>query len=76
MTNKCVANGVILWQMNIRIYLWLKNLTNICRRNIFVYKYLNVPLYSNIYNVKMQTNSTNECPNIVLALKSNKCFDK
>ena len=41
---------LILWQMNILIYLWPQNLTNICRMNIFVYKYSNVPIYLNVYN--------------------------
>ena len=44
---QCVANVIFQWQMNIWIYLLM---------NIFVNKYWNTWIYSNIYNVKSQNN--------------------
>ena len=38
----CVANVIFLWRMNIKIYLWPKDLLNIWQMNLFIYKYLKI----------------------------------
>ena len=45
---QCVANVIFLGQMNIQIYPLHQNLTNISKVNIFVYRYSNIQIYSNI----------------------------
>ena len=56
LSQQCVANAIFLRQMNIQIYAWPQNLMNICQMTIFVYRYLNIHIYSNIYNVKKKNN--------------------
>ena len=48
-TNQCVANVFFLWQMNIQLYFWPQNFTNICWMIIFVNKYLNIKIYIKIF---------------------------
>ena len=55
-TLQCVGNVIYLWQMNIQKYLWPQNLTNICRIYITEYKYLNIWIYKNMFNVTIQRN--------------------
>ena len=79
-TKPFVGNVNCLWQMNIQIFFWLQNFTNICEMNIFVYKYLNIQIYLHkTVCSKCKFSLTNEYPNILVALKfykylSNKHF--
>ena len=71
--NQYVANVIFLWGMNIQIYLWPQNVTNISE---LIYLSIDIQMFKYIWNIYKSKNSTNKCSNIFAALKLNKYIEE